>query len=335
VTQISNPSPLRVGVIGAGWPGERHAEAYLASGARAGELKPPDPLLDDVDAALESAVAYEVRGARALNTGDWNAAVQLFRRGLELSPNEPSLRHKLGTALALAGDQEAAFETFQETARRSPSFVKARYSLALIYAASGQVSRAVDEFNAALHYEPDYVEAHLQLAELLRHTGKPAAALPHYERAVTLDPRLAEARYGQAMALIQLRRYRDARDRLAVGVSRHPDHPGFAVALARVLAAAPDDTVRDGPRALSLLQGVPADTQRTFDWGMAMAMALAENGRYEDAVMVQQQALEIAAGDPRMTRRLTETLRRYQQRQPCAAPWSEPDSMELIDRPEA
>jgi len=32
VTQISNPSPLRVGVIGAGWPGERHAEAYLASG---------------------------------------------------------------------------------------------------------------------------------------------------------------------------------------------------------------------------------------------------------------------------------------------------------------
>ena len=32
MTQPSKPTPLRVGVIGAGWPGERHAEGYLASG---------------------------------------------------------------------------------------------------------------------------------------------------------------------------------------------------------------------------------------------------------------------------------------------------------------
>ena len=33
VSESSNHAPLRVGIIGAGWPGERHAEAYLASGA--------------------------------------------------------------------------------------------------------------------------------------------------------------------------------------------------------------------------------------------------------------------------------------------------------------
>jgi predicted dehydrogenase len=32
MTQPSKHAPLRVGVIGAGWPGERHAEGYLASG---------------------------------------------------------------------------------------------------------------------------------------------------------------------------------------------------------------------------------------------------------------------------------------------------------------
>jgi predicted dehydrogenase len=32
MTQPAKPAPLRVGVIGAGWPGERHAEGYLASG---------------------------------------------------------------------------------------------------------------------------------------------------------------------------------------------------------------------------------------------------------------------------------------------------------------
>jgi cytochrome c-type biogenesis protein CcmH/NrfG len=137
------------------------------------------------------------------------------------------------------------------------------------------------------------------------------------------------------MTLVQLRRYRDARDRLADGVSRHPDHPGFAVALARVLAAAPDDTVRDGARALSLLQSVPEEAQRTFDWGVAMAMALAETGRYDDAVMLQRQVIDVAAGDSRHTRRLAETLRLYEMRRPCRTPWSDADPMELIDRPEA
>jgi predicted dehydrogenase len=33
MTQPTKQAPLRVGVIGAGWPGERHAEGYLAGGA--------------------------------------------------------------------------------------------------------------------------------------------------------------------------------------------------------------------------------------------------------------------------------------------------------------
>lgn len=32
VTSAANSSPLRVGIIGAGWPGERHAEGYVDSG---------------------------------------------------------------------------------------------------------------------------------------------------------------------------------------------------------------------------------------------------------------------------------------------------------------
>ena len=48
------------------------------------------------------------------------------------------------------------------------------------------------------------------------------------------------------MALVRLRRFQEARDRLADGVKTYPDQPGFAHALARLLAAAPDARVRDG-----------------------------------------------------------------------------------------
>lgn len=324
--------PLAMAYRGAGQVDR--AQAHLTPD-NTGELKPPDPILDDMNAALESAVGYELRGGRALEQSRWDEAETLFRRGVELAPDEPGLRHKLGTALALKGDRAGALAAFEETARRSPKYVKAHYSLALLSAEAGDTRRAERELTTAIEYDPAYVEAHLQLGELLRHSGRPAAALPHYERVVELDPRMPEARYGKAMTLVQMRRYREARDSLAEGISRHPDHPAFAVALGRILAAAPDDQARDGGRALQVLQAVPADAQRTLDWGLAMAMALAETGRFEDAVMLQRQAVSMTGGPPGMVAYLTEVLHRYERHLPCRTPWGAGEPMEMIDRPSA
>ena len=66
------------------------------------------------------------------------------------------------------------------------------------------------------------------------------------------------------MALVRLRRYREARDRLADAMNIYPDQPGFAHALARVLAAAPDDGVRDGRRALALVQTLLKHSRRRW-----------------------------------------------------------------------
>jgi tetratricopeptide (TPR) repeat protein len=325
--------PLAMAYRGAGQVDR--AEAHLAPN-NVGELKPPDPVYDDMTVTLESAVAYELRGGRALESGQWNMALDLFRRGVELAPDEPQLRHKLATAMAMKGDRAGAFAMFEETTRRSPSFVKAHYSLGLMYAEAGQLARAEHEWTTALEYDMTYVEARLQLAELLRRTGRPAAALPQYEKVTELDPRLAEASYGKAMTLVQLRRYREARDALAEAMTRHPEHPAFAIALARVLAAAPDEQARDGARALQVLQALPPDAQRTLDWGVAMAMAFAESGRFDEAVQWQRQALSfVSGGAPALVAHLTEVLRRYERRLPCRTPWAAGEPMEMIDRPAA
>jgi hypothetical protein len=73
---------------------------------------------------------------------------------------------------------------------------------------------------------------------VLRHDGRVAESLVHDERPATLDPRMADARFGYAMALVDLRRYRGARDRPAQDASRYPDHPEFREALARLDTAA-------------------------------------------------------------------------------------------------
>ena len=208
------------------------AEAHLRQRAP-GEILPPDPLREQLDSLLESAVAYEVRGAHALDEGEWTAAADYFRKGIELAPTEPSLRHKLGTALAMTGDTQGATQQFEEVTRRWPTFAKAQYSLGVILAASGRHREAIEHFAAAVKSEPAYVEARLQWAEALRNSGRFEESLPHYEQAMRLDPRVAEARLGYAMALAGLKRYDEARVQLTEGRTLYPTRPEFAETLAR------------------------------------------------------------------------------------------------------
>jgi tetratricopeptide (TPR) repeat protein len=127
----------------------------------------------------------------------------------------------------------------------------------------------------------------MQLADALRRTGRLDASLSHYAEVIKTSPAISQARFGRAMALVRLQRYREARDELADAVNIYPDQPGFAHALARVLAAAPDDGLRDGRRALALVQTL-LTKQKTMALAETMAMALAESGEYGQAVTWQR-----------------------------------------------
>src|SRR5262249_6783540 len=124
-------------------------------------IKPDDPMMDRVNAMLNSALAYEVSGADALDHAHFKAAAESFRKGVEVAPKEPSLHHKLGTALALVGDRNGAIEQFNEALKLDPNFVKAHYSLAVIDADDGSDASAIRHLNAALKAEPGYVEARM------------------------------------------------------------------------------------------------------------------------------------------------------------------------------
>jgi tetratricopeptide (TPR) repeat protein len=293
----------------------------------AGDIRPADPLMQELESVLESPIAYEVRGAKALDDGDWPAATAYFRKGIELAPDEPSLHHKLGTALFLNGDADGAARQFEEALRLSPTFAKAHFSLGVLMGSRGQPDEAIDHLAAAVRADPAYAEARLRLADVLRATGRASQALFQYEQVSKLDPRLADASLGSAMALVTLRRYADARDRLTAGMKQYSDQPAFAHLLVRLLAAAPDDRVRDGQAAMNLMRDLLAREQRTIELDEIMAMTAAELGQYGEAVTWQRQAMTAAeqAGRPDRARRMAATLSLYERHQPCRTPWRDED----------
>jgi tetratricopeptide (TPR) repeat protein len=294
-------------------------------------IKPDDPLMHELDTLLHSALAYEVSGADALDKADWDGAAENFRKGIALAPQEPSLHHKLGTALALKGDTAGAVEQFEQALRISPGFAKAHYSLGLILDSRGQPREAAEHFQAAIKTEPGYVEARLQLANTLRRGGQFAAALVHYDYIIKADPRVPEARFGYAASLVRLRRYAEAVDRLTAGANEYPGEPAFANALARLFAAAPDDRVRDGRRALAIAQSLVDSGLRGFDTLETMAMAQAEAGQFSAAVMWQRDAIDAATrtGGPGLGARIADNLRLYEARKPCRTPWRPDEPLEF------
>ena len=200
------------------------AEAHLA---RRGSVEPPlaDPLMEELDALLPSAMKFEGRGIRALQSGRWTAAVDAFREGLELEPDNASLRQRLATALAAGGDTRAAVEQLEETLRREPDFARAHFSLGAILALRGRQTEAVERYQTALRLQPGYLEARLGLAEALRGAGRLSDSLSHYLEVTRVDPRFAEAWFGRADALVRLGRLEEARAWLSEARTVHPDRP--------------------------------------------------------------------------------------------------------------
>jgi tetratricopeptide (TPR) repeat protein len=301
------------------------AEAHLKLNGDV-QVSLPDPRMRELGELLQSTLAYELRGDRALNARDFQAAVAYFQKAIELAPNDPGARQKLGSALFLTGDVRGALAQFEEAARISPTFAKAQYSIGVLLASNGRHREAIERFSAAVKDDPKYLEARLALADALRRQGQVQEALRHYAEVVKADPKIGEAWFGYAMGLVRLRRYAEARDWLAEGVRVQPAQVDLAHALARLLAAAPDDRVRDGQRALSIMEGV-IKTSRTIDVGETMAMALAELGRYREAADWQRDAIAAAeAGGQRdLARRMADNLHLYSRHEPCRTPWRADD----------
>jgi tetratricopeptide (TPR) repeat protein len=175
------------------------AEAHLKQQGKT-EVGPPDPRMTELRSLLEGSAAEEARGMRAAEGGDFTAAAQHFRKGVEIAPDSVSLRYNLARALSLTGDLVGAKIAFAETIRRAPGDVNAR----------------------------------LALGELSGRTGDFEGALTQYREVLGLDATSADARFGYAGALVGLGRRQEALASLTESARLFPDDQRFSQAIARL-----------------------------------------------------------------------------------------------------
>jgi len=291
------------------------------------EAYPYDPWMEEIRSRFGSPSVMTERGGNAFAQGDFATAVAAFHKVIQAAPQVAMAHANLGAALFRQGDQTAAMAAFERALELDPADPAVLYSLGVMNLYSGSAGTAERYYEQALEHQPDYVLAHLELAHALRRRGDHARAVEHYRAVVEIEPRKAVAQLGLAMALVKLERWTRVRDTLLAATDALPDQPAFMHALARIHAAAPDAAVRDGRRALELLDQLVQGGQQNTDVGETIAMAMAELGEFEQAIRFQIQSIEVvqSAGQAELLVTMNERLRAYRESRPWREPWPDDD----------
>jgi tetratricopeptide (TPR) repeat protein len=276
-----------------------------------------DPLLDGLPALVAGVRIHLLRGHLAAEARRYAEAADEFRNALAAAPDNVTAHVNLGSVLAQMGDTDGAVKEFAAALRVDSANISAHYNLGVLLARNGHHDAAVAHFRLALKIRPTDDQARLLLARELRKSGRTAEALGQFWYLVKVNPDNEDALLGTASLLWKEGRYQEARSSLEEGHTRYPRKGRTAAALAYLLAACPQVELRDGNRALPLAQLVYRATGLVRH-GTLIAMALAEQGRCDEAASWQKQMLEAAekSGQSGILAMLKADLHRYEQL-PC------------------
>jgi tetratricopeptide (TPR) repeat protein len=160
------------------------------------------------DAAQKSSQAK-----RALLSGHYAEAVELYRELVREMPGEPGLHLDLGLALEKAGQPTAAIPELESVTRAQPKMASGWFLLGLAYAQLNRPREAIGPLRRALRLDPSNSQALLELADGELGSGDAAGASRDFGKLSVQHPEMAKAWEG--LGLARLRQSEAAADAIA------------------------------------------------------------------------------------------------------------------------
>jgi len=127
-------------------------------------------------------------------SGQPEAAIDMLRDLLQLTPNFPEGHHKMGQILVSMGRFRDAIPPLERAVQLAPGRERQRFDLANALFQAERFDQAEQQVRAVLQLNGQYAEAHNMLGALLGRRNDFSAAIDHFSSAVRINPNYAEAR---------------------------------------------------------------------------------------------------------------------------------------------
>jgi protein O-GlcNAc transferase len=231
---------------------------------------------------------YGDLGNTLLQRGNFDAAIENYRRALSLKPDLAGVHSNLGVALQMQGKLDAAAEHYRQALSFNPDFAEAHNNLGLALQNQGKLDMAIASFYKALSLQPDYAEAYNNLGFALQNQGEPDLAIANYHRTLSLKPNYADAHVNLGNLFQSMGKPDEAISCYRQALSINPDFAGAHMNMGNAFKdqGKLDEAINCYQQAL-LIQPDFADAY------MNMGTARKDQGRLDEATASFRKALEL------------------------------------------
>lgn len=266
-----------------------------------------------------NALAHKNLGDALFKEGKANDAISQYRIALQLRPGYAEAHNSLGIALEKNGKLDEAAGEYNDALKIYPTFAYAALNIGALYFKEGRIDDAMAAFQNALQDDPGYAAAHFNMGTAYLRKGQTEDAIGEYRQAIAINPDYMKAHLNLANVLAQTGDYKEAIGHFEKAQQLAPTNAIAFNSLAWLLATCPQTALRDGPRAVRLAEEANDMAEAKNPMYLhTLAAALAESGRFGEAVETVQKAIHLAqtAGQKDLVDRFSGELSHYRQKQP-------------------
>jgi tetratricopeptide (TPR) repeat protein len=252
--------------------------------------------------------------------GRFDEAIENYYKAIQTDPKRFETQYNMGLALAAKGRFDEAIEYFRKAVHMNPNFSEAQYNLGNALAARGRFDEAIGNYRKAIQINPNFPEALDNLGNALAAKGRFDEAIENYRQAIHVNSNRPETFFHLGMTLGQLGRSREAVAQYRETLRLNPNLAEAMNNLAWVLAACPDDELRNGAEAVRLAERACELTHYGQPLFIGtLAAAYAEAGRFPEAVTTAEKAEQFAtdAGLAAVAAKNRQLIELYRAGKPC------------------
>ncbi len=149
-------------------------------------------------------------GTLSAQTKQFDIAKKLLNRSIEINPNFADAHNNLGNVLKESGEHQKAISSYEKAVTIQPNYAEAHNNLGTVLQELGEYQKAIISYEKAIQINPNYVNAHNNLGNVLKESGEHQKAISSYEKAITIQPNYADAHYNLGIVLKKSGEYQKA-----------------------------------------------------------------------------------------------------------------------------
>jgi Flp pilus assembly protein TadD len=251
-------------------------------------------------------------GNELVQSGQLEEAINLYKKASQIDPGNVEYESNLADALRENGKMDEALIHYKNASELKPDSPEVQYNLGQALRQNGKTEEAMSRFQIVLQIKPDFAPARRNIGYILLQQGKADEAEAQFQKLVELNPNDPDTHLYLGLCLFQLGKMAEARSQYEQALQINPADPQIQNSLAWLLAACPVASLRDGNEAVELARESNEITGGADPAVLhILAAALAQDGRYSEAVQTAQQALSLAQSNPALAKQLQYELRFY------------------------